>query len=943
MCFNSNQQKILKQHIFYTFLLVLLSSISYSQNGSISGTVYDKESSETIIGATIRLLNSEKGTVTDINGDFKISNITPGDYSLEVRFISYNTFIVKSVIVKPKENTKLSISLTPSSIGLEEVEIVATAEKSSNVAMIAMQRNSTAITNNIGAEDIKKSSDNNSAQVIKRIPGVTIQEGKFAIIRGLADRYNFAVLNGHPLPSTEADRKTFSFDIFPSGMVDNISVSKSATPDMPAEFAGGIIQINTKNVVDEPFINVSLSGAYNDLATFKPYSNYEGGKNDFFGVDDGTRALPSDFPSTDVIQEAQRGDAIEYAKLLENNWEVKENKSALPNLGFQLSGGRNFQIGENQKLGVIAALSFSNSNNNLSVIRRDFDLDKTSHEYEDQQFSSEVLAGALLNISYQLTKNHQIAFKNTFSQHSLDQTILREGININGNQLRKSTAFLFNFDRINIHQAIGNHYLPKNKINLDWAASYTQIFSEIPDFRRVMYTRSALAPDDFPFRAQAMPNVNPDMGGRFFSTLNEYNNNYSANASIPFKILGNKNNFKTGFHFNNRRRDFDARVIGYVIAPPTFNFDFDLLTQSPEQLFAQENMREGGFMIGEITNPSDRYIASVNHFSTYAMLENRITNKLKVVWGARLEQFNQKLSSEDYSGNEVEIDTTYLNIFPSANVNYELNDKSNLRFSVYQTTSRPEFRELAPFSFYDFATNFIILGNPNITATQIFNLDLRYELYPKLNEMFSVAVFYKDFTNPIEQVIDPSSGFGSLLMTYDNIDRAENFGAELELRKSFGFFTPNNEASIFNRFYLNMNLAYISSLVDVRNVPGAPTDFRPLQGQSPYIINTGISFKDKSNKTEISAMYNRIGRRIFRVGYGGYPDIYENPRDVFDIGITRKFGENFEIKLAVRDVFANRHIFYQDITESGNFEEGDNEILSMNAPRIFTLQLNLKF
>jgi TonB-dependent receptor len=924
-------------------LIVLLANTVSSQNGTISGKVFDKETSETIIGATIRLLETDKGTVSDINGDFKISNIPQGDYSLEVRFVSYNTFIVKSVIVKPNEQTKVSISLSPSTIGLEEVEIVATAEKSSNVAMIAMQRNSAAITNNIGAEDIKKSSDNNSAQVIKRIPGVTIQEGKFAIIRGLADRYNFAVLNGHPLPSTEADRKTFSFDIFPSSIVENISVSKSSTPDMPAEFAGGIIQINTKNVTDEPFVNVSISGSYNDLATFKPYSNYQGGKNDFLGFDDGTRALPNDFPSTDEIQQSQRDEAIEYAKLLENNWEVKENKSATPNLGFQVSAGKNFQINKNQKLGLVAALSFSNSNNNLSVVRKDFDLDKTSYEYEDKQYSTEVLAGALLNVSYQLAKNHQISFKNTFSQHSLDQTIQREGININGNQLRKSTAFLFNFDKINIHQAVGNHYLSKSKINLEWAVSYTQIFSEIPDFRRVMYTRNAAAPDNIPFRAQAMPNVNPDMGGRFFSELNEYSNNYSASATIPFKILGNKNSFKTGFHYNNRRRDFNARVIGYVIAPPTFQFDFNLLTLPPEQLFAQENMRQGGFMIGEITNPSDRYGASVNHFSTYAMLENRITKKLKLIWGARLEQFNQKLSSEDYSGNIIDIDTTYFNIFPSANLNYEINDISNIRFSSYQTTSRPEFRELAPFSFYDFSSNFIILGNPNITATQIFNLDLRYEIYPKLNEMFSVAVFYKNFTNPIEQVIDPSSGFGSLLMTYDNIDRAENFGAELELRKSFGFITPNNENSILNNFYLNMNLAYISSLVDMRNVPGAPTDFRPLQGQSPYIINTGISFKDKSNKTEITAMYNRIGRRIFRVGFGGYPDIYENPRDIFDIGITRKIGKNLEIRAATRDIFANRHIFYQDISETGDFTEGDNEILSMNAPRIFTLQLNLKF
>lgn len=893
---------------------------SFAQTGAISGKVIDELTGEELFGATIRIKDSNpvKGASSDFSGEYQLNNVKPGKYTLQFSFVSYNTQEITDVVVTEGKITTVNVALSEKVEEVGEVVITASFKKNSVNALLIQQKNSISIGDGISAEVIRQSPASNSGDVIKKVSGASIQGGKFAVIRGLNDRYNTAYINGAPLPSTEPDRRAFSFDIIPAGMLDNMVISKTATPDMPGDFSGGIIQITTKDFPEINFYNLSVGTGYNTIATGKDFATYEGGGLDFLGMDDGTRKLPEGLE----YNPANNNVATSAANTNKfNNTYGSSLSAAAPNMSLQYSMGlvKRFREDNSRSLSAVVGITYSRSLK-YSEVERQFRLPVTTNNQlldslQDKIYTTDVLWGAIANISFKINKNNRISLKNLYNVSTEDQTVRRNRFDIQNQRDLKLESYYFIQNNIVSSQLSGDHYLPNSKIKIDWVAGINNIKRLVPDYRIMQYQKNP-GTSDTNYTANIGPTPNVDYGGRFFSDLNE--NLYSARLDVSRVLIDNskarvfkKMDVKAGGSLQIRDRSFEARFLGWTTQMSALDRRLKLPL---DQIFAPENTQslKEGFLLTDQTNPNDRYDASSNLRAGYIMFDNKLGRRFRFVWGARYEAFNQKLSALNRNAKPIEVNNDFNNFLPSANLVYELNSLSNLRASVSRTVSRPEFRELAPFAFFDFNTFTTLIGNDTLQNATIMNYDLRYEFYPRGGgELISVSAFYKDFTNPIEGII-LISGSGSFNSSFQNVPKATNYGAELEIRKKMSFL--NKRSGLLNNSTVFGNFAYIISEVDLSKIATATTKNRPLQGQSNYIINAGFSLNDTAHDLTFSASVNRVGKRIAIVGTGNgglFPDVWENPRTIIDLQVTKTWGK-FSAKLSVSDLLAQPLIYYMD-------------------------------
>lgn len=929
-----------------TNILPVHSQVSEKSGGRISGIVTDKKNNEPLVGATVKIQGSSMGAVADIDGIFLIKNVPAGKYTVEISNLSYNKKIIHDVEVKENETVTLNISLEESASEIETVVITASVNKETTTSLLLFQQKSVTLVDGISSEVIKRSPDKNTSEVLKRISGATIQDNKFAIIRGLSDRYNTYLINEMPLPTTEPDKKAFSFDIFPSGMLDNMLVFKTASPDLPGDFSGGAIQVNTRDIPEQDFLSISIGTGYNTQSTGKAYRTYKGGDKDWLGIDDGTRNFPENFPSSSELKAllTKPETRDEASKIFKNDWAINTVSYSPWAQSYHVSGGKNMSLFRND-LGIIGSLTYSNSRKTIHIERGDFDADTSRlYKYNDVQYKQNTLVGGMLNFAYKIGTGHKISWKNIYTINGEDMVTERNGIQYNLDRYEKATVMQFTSSSLFSSQLSGEHLIPSSKIKIRWGCSANKTHRDIPNLRRLMYTQQLY--DTIWYAAVQQGSPSPNYAGMFYSDL--YERSYSGNTdvTVPFRLLKQKHNIKIGAFAQNRKRHFDARVFGYVIANP-MQFDWNLLTYGQDSIFNPENMGDKGFRLKEATNPSDSYKAQTYVFAGYAMFDNHITKKIRAMWGVRTEQFDLMLSSNTYGGDTVQLDTTYYDILPSLNLVYSVTDISNFRVSFSKTLARPELRELAPFSFFDFNTYSAVVGNHKLVPTQIYNYDVRYEVFPGNSQILSVSVFYKNFNSPIENIAF-YGGSGSRSRSYQNVKRATNYGIETEYRLKLNWLDSLFETKCFYNFTFNTNIAIIRSNVDLRGTKGIDTNQiqRPLQGQSPYIINAGLLYVHNQLGTGISILYNKIGRRIFEVGSNGYPDVYEAPRDLLDVQFSQKFfkKKRLEFKFTIADLFNNESVFYQDQNKSRKYEKNkDTKIAGMKYGRNYSFGLAYSF
>jgi TonB-dependent receptor len=961
----------------YLFLLILscitLSALAQDK-GRIAGKIVDKKTGEELIGVSVQIEGTTTGAVTDFEGKYSITGIAPGKVNLVISYIGYNKKQVNGVEVKAGEVASVNLSLEESSKDLGEVVVQAEVKRESASGLLIQQKNATTISDGISAEAIRKTPDRNTSDVLKRVSGASIQDNKFAIIRGLNERYTTAYINGAPLPSSESDRKAFSFDIFPSNLLDNLVILKTATPDMPAEFGGGIIEINTKSIPDNNFQSISFSGGFNTITTFKDQLTYQGGKTDWLGYDDGTRALPSGIPD-DKHFPVSIDEQAKLGKLMKNDWGLQQ-RTFSPNYGFQYTLGHVW--GQKQaRLGAIFAVTYNRSNNYSTTKRKQYDSNydpsvpvMLTSEYEDQNYNTQTLTGIMGNLSYKINGNHQFTFKNLYSINSDDRVILRNGTPtpLDPNPvLVQSTAQWFTSNKIYSSQLGGTHFLTAPKVKVNWVASYGEVQRDIPNLRRNSYNKLTNVqptgdpdiqpnPKDTIYKANiAQANVGPDYAGnRFYARTNEKIYSVKADISRNFDIREAhlKNAVKIGGLMQERHRDFTASQYGYIRYVPGgvgsgVQFPDSILYLPQDQLFdtrfmGRSSANYGGYALSNKYKPTDSYSAKSKLSSAFVMFDNRYRERYRLIWGARLESFEQHLYTTLDNGTPLDIVTRKVDILPSVNLVVSVTENQNIRLSYSQTVNRPEFRELAPFAFYDFSTRFVVSGNSSLTRALIHNYDARYEFYPGRGQIVSVSGFYKRFINPIEQVARPDV---SNEITYRNVPSADNFGVEFEFRLLVGALFNTNEKSWLNELTVFSNLALIRSTVDVSGIVGAPSGSRPLQGQSPYIINSGIQYFNTKSGWSLSANYNKVGQRIYIVGYVNEPDIWENGRDMIDLQVGKTFFSNkLDVRLNLKDLLAQNQYFFQDHNHNKKLDKStDNLIWVTNYGRTISMSVSYKF
>lgn len=923
--------------------LLVTSSLSlFAQKGKIEGKVTDAKSGTKISGVTISVIGSKAIAATNVDGSFVLTLEAGKKYTLKLTSVGYISKEIADVEVLANQVTNLDIVLETASKTEAAVVVKSSSRKETAAALISYQKNTTVVAQVISAESIRRSPDRNTGEVLKRVPGASVQEGKYLVIRGLADRYNQSMLNGVLLSSTEPDRKTFSFDIIPSSMVDNIIVNKAFIPELPGEWAGGLIQVNTKDVPTKNYFTVQIGTGFNTQTIGKEFYTYKGGSTDFLGYDDGTRALPDGLPIKGTFSSLSVKDKTAYGKAFENVWTGNELSStgfSTLNQSFLINGGFTKSLGKKSKLSTVIAVNYNRSNKRVPYLNQinSFQDNKPdlSFDYFNTKYSRDVLAGVLANSTLQIGSNHKISFKNILNVNTTNYITQRAGKDFDnaqnaelGDNIR-ATELAFKANTFFNTQLSGEHNFKRYKSKLHWYGSFNILDQYIPDQRRLQYVQENSADASSPYLAFiAASDRSQKSGSRYYGFLSDYIYTTAGDIEKQFKIKGLTQTLKGGYFLQIKDRLFNSRP--FAIYLPNDNRTLRLLT--PDKIFAAENFGDGSdnkFAFNELSGPSYRYLANSILNAGFLQLDNQISDKLRVVWGVRVEDFDQLIGSTNKKDPRF-VNTKKTDWLPGLNLTYKLNNLTNIRVSASQTVVRPEFREISYFQFYDFDLGATVAGNPSLLRTKVTNFDLRYELYPRGGELLTVGMFYKFFQNPIEQYFNSGSGAASSSYNYYNADEANSFGAELEFRRKLDF------SPAFKNFTLQGNLSYIYNRVTSKK----NDESRPMQGQSPYLINFGLQYDLEKQGLSTTLLFNQIGRRIAFVG-GDVPPIWENPRPLLDFQISKKVAKKKgEIKINISDILNKQAIFYTDLNSNRKY---DNHIDAYAIKRRYGTNVSISF
>lgn len=931
------------------FFLVLH---GFSQNGTISGVITEESNGELVIGAVVMVDSLPKyGSVTDFDGKYTIK-IPAGVYTITCHFTGYSAQSVTQVKVVAGKNTPLDFLL---STRLDsEVVIYDQRPTGTITAVLDTIHNSNGAIDGLDKGSINQTVATNASDVAKKIPGVTIVDGRFIVVRGLSERYNSVVLNNVLAPSAETDVKSFSFDLIPSSMIDNFMVYKSPSPDLPGEFAGGVIRITTTDIPDHNVLHVGLASGFRSGTTMERFNMNTGTSSDLFAAGAKSRGLPASFPTTaqfaDITPQAQ----MEAGRSLSNDW-VYATKNAPADIRFNTaweyryskpdSAGKNgFQFGN------ITAINYSNTYMYYISNRLDYNAYDTINKrsdtifhYTDSVFVHSVRLALVQNNAIRFGKagSQRITIKNLFNQMGDNETTLRGGINHESGQVHKEYSYRYTQRSIYTGQINGLHQFNNKNTTVDWTAAYSLSRRSDPDWRKARYTKDITALPNDPYYLYIANNPSPSFLGRIYIDMHEDIIAGAANYTQAIFIGGDSTakkkpyslTLKTGAYIEQKDRTYSIRNLGYVYNRATlFNWNIPLMPL--DSVFLPQHINDSdGIKIDDATKPADQYVASNSLQAGYLMavlpfghfkgkVDKEDHERVRISTGMRVEHSVQRLNSTTIQGDTVIVNNDILRFLPSINIAWNFSDRMLARVAYGRTLNRPEFREIAPLYFYDFLFNSINTGNSALKTPSIENYDLRWEFYPRPGENITFGAFYKQFTNPIEVYFIPGVGSGGTRsFTWGNAPEATNYGMEIELRKKL----DSINILVIRDLSIVANAALIKSEIKLaEDNNGLTSNKRAMMGQSPYIVNAGLFYQNDSIGLRINAMYNIIGQRIVIVGVPGVPEVYEMPRHQLDLAVIKTFGQpdktNFDVRLNITDMFNQETLLLQDANEDGKLD-----------------------
>lgn len=885
--------------------------------GRASGQVIDGPTGRPLRDVYVGAEGLEFQTTTDERGQFSLA-MPAGRYRLQFAFDLYDVQTFEITVQKGQEfRFDKPIALQLDTKGKVEKAVIHEAARNSTEAANLQRQESAAVSDIVSGEEIKKTADSSASQAAARVVGATIVGDRFVYVRGLGERYANALFNGAPLPSPEPDQQAVPFDIFPASLLASLRVVKSATADIPGDFAGGSVQISTQEFPSRFQLSAGISLGGNTQTTFQPFLTYRGGSTDFLGIDDGTRALPRRQPGQSDL---------DYYRTFPNIWSTRTQLGA-PNYGLSLSVGGLKNLGS-RRLGYLAALTYGAEAQTRFEEVRTFYLDADAQhrpllrpnvEYDSGTFAdgtprqsfrstSSIQWGGLVSLSLQVSPLHRVSLSGLFTQNSDDEARVYQGYNTGNDREVTYSRLRFVARSLLFWQLSGSSLVLDRLGNgaLDWSLTYALAARSEPDNREIAYQRGT---EGGPFR---LANSGTS-GQRFYSQNSEhqafaafnYTQSFTAWRQLPAR-------FRIGASARGRFRDFAANRyrFGYTGVAPLD------ATLPPEELL-------GGAALGnptdarDQTNPFDRYRGMMGIYAAYAMVELPLSGNLRLNLGLRTEISQQRLISRTpempQADSTVKLDN--YDPLPSLNLVYKLRPSMFLRGSVSMTLARPEFRELASFQFTDFFGGETVQGNPSLQRTRIVNTDLRWEWFLGPVDLLAVSAFYKYFDQPIETIIQ---GGADIIRSFANATSAYTVGGEIELRKELVFAGKG-----LRGLSLGGNLTLLYSRVDLSQTGGSQTDTnRPLQGQSPYAVNLFAEYERPAAGTQVRVLYNLFGERIDSVGASGQPNRWEQPRHQLDLTVAQRLPKGFTLRLTGKNLLNwPVQIFQQGVVQAGSGPE----------------------
>jgi hypothetical protein len=852
------------------------------QTGRIAGSVIDGATGRPIVGVSIEVVGTTVRVITDVEGRFRTALIPAGVLAVQATMLSYATTRVDSVRVSANQVATVQIVMRPAAVQLEAVSVTVTGHRQSSAAgLLAVQKNAAGVTDGISAEQMARSPDSDAAEAMARVTGVSVVDNKFVVVRGLAERYSNTLLNGVEIASPEPSRRIVPLDIFPAGLLESIVTRKTATPDMPGDFAGGSVHIQTKDFPERRVFEFKVTQGSNSEVTGKSLPVLpRHGFLDMLGFDNNQRTRsPAGLPNT--LDAYNR-----FAETLRTRW-TPEPHQVYPDIGLSLHLGD--QYGEfDHALGYIVSADYGfktafQSGDYFALV------EPTNAAPQVEALTTEASTtadwGAVANVTLRLGPAHSIGIKNLIT-HEAEEYVMSQTAYDAETQggfdplLRRFQVRYVERDFLQ-SQLRGQHrFTWPLESALEWNLTLSRATRDEPENRSLVYAATGGT-----YRL-----TSSEANYFWFRFLDDRIYGGAADLSMPIGAwFGDADAlFKAGVMLRQKKRDFDAFRFNLAppIGPPPDGFG--VLYLPPEQITQPENIGRN-LRADPTATGSFPYLADDRVQTIYAMVDLPLPLGLRFVGGARLEQWKLSVVPGDSSIEFIFPRTTRNenDLLWSANLTMALSERMNLRFAGYRTVSRPDPREIARGDWGAVTGKCSTTGNAALNRAQILSGDARWEWYPAPGELVSVSGFYKYFVDPFVEVVSIASL--ECIITPYNARNANNLGGELEIRKGLGFL-----ASALDNFSIGVNFTYVDGSADLISENGISQLDLPLQDQSKYLINGILFYGNESGDLSASLLYNYFDDRVtlygvFAAGAGKQPDVVEHGRGTLDFKVSKRF------------------------------------------------------
>ncbi|MFZ1288803.1 MAG: TonB-dependent receptor [Melioribacteraceae bacterium] len=944
------------KNIKILFFILVTNSI-FAQSGNLTGIVVDKDLGESLIGVNVFIEGTSRGGVTDINGNYLIEKIQEGTYTISFSMIGFQKKTITGVEIKNGQVKKIDITLSTETYETEEIVISAQALTNTEASLLAKRQKSISVSDAISAEEISKSGSGDAADAMKKVTGASVIGGKYVYVRGLGERYSATTLNGAELPSADPDKKSFQLDLFPSNLLDNITTIKTFTPDKPGTFTGGLVDVTMKNFPEKFSFNFSASTGYNSIATFN--DNFilpNSGGSDWLGMDDGTRALSSllsnkniSIPRYTAVKTKEEALYLDQLTKSFNTHMTPVLASAGLNNGMSISAGNQFNFA-NQTFGYLASLTWGQKYSfyedgeigryKLPGTVNDIEALNIERHFTDTQGTHEANWGGIFSVSMKNDSYGQFkaSYLRTQSGESTARYITGKWSDIPSTAIYETRVLQYTERSLDTYQLEGDHLLNfLSDLKVGWKLTYSLNEQDEPDLRYFSNHWSIKASTGDTIYQSPSSLYPPPI--RYFRNLSEDNTSGNLNFSLPISIWNNNSaKLQFGAAFTNIDRNYNQRRFEYEsdeITFSEFDGDIDAYFNTVGILDSSNSYFEFGNVIGESKSLKNNFIGDQKTTAGYLMIDLPIFKDFRFIGGARLESTEMNAVSGDPSLVKGYLSNT--DLLPSINLIYQLQENMNLRGTYSNTVARPTFRELAPYTSFEFIGDYLFVGNANLKRTQIKNYDLRWEWFMNPGEIIAVSGFYKSFTDPIEKYQDNSVPNG--LLSVQNVNKASLYGIEFEMRKNLGTFSD-----MLSNISVGSNVSFVNSeteipeteyfLIQISDPSASKT--RQFMGQSPYLLNINLAYDNYENELSTGIFYNIFGDRLSIVTEGANPDVFERGYGTLDFKLSKGLFDLFNLS------FTAQNILDSDIKFTQEFKGQEYVYSKYRRGKTFAISLNVK-